>query len=434
MIRSSSSVKTLIFLAVLASFLSFAKFDHCRNSNWAAPDSYVHACYSDIPILFSARSLDIHQWAYKGGNNAVEYPVVMGAVMWATSWVSGSHSLRSYFDFNAILIALLFIFSVFVVWKIRPEYAYLSALSPGVLLALYINWDLWGIVTMLLAIYFFDRRKQGLSASFLALSIATKFFPVFLLLPIVFILWRRENVRAIVKYLMITSLVWLAINAPVMLTAPQGWWHFYKLNLERGSDWGSLWYSLSLLGLHIKFLNYLTILTLILVLVAMVVFLLEIKDPPTLAEVSFILLAATLCIGKVYSPQYVLWLVPLAVIALRERSQLFAFWLWQAGEVIYHVAIWQHLALVSGSHFGLPQFGYALASLARIATSIYLLFVLVRVVLVRSRLKPPPPQAQISQGRRADFLLGQPQVTLSLPRPPSAGSTNPPVTEIPWPL
>jgi uncharacterized membrane protein len=339
--------------------------------------------------------------------------VVMGAVMWATSWVasSGPHSLRNYFDFNAILIALLFIFSVFVVWKIRPEYAYLSALSPGVIAALYINWDLWGIVTMLLAIYFFDRHRLGLSSSLLAVSIATKFFPVFLLLPIIFILWRRDNVRAISKYLLTTCMVWFAINAPVMLTTPQGWWHFYKLNLDRGSDWGSLWYSLSLLGLHIKFLNYLTIATLLLVLVAMVVFLVEIKHIPVLAEVSFILLAAILCIGKVYSPQYVLWLVPLAVIAIRDRSQLFAFWLWQAGEVIYHVAIWQHLALVSGSHFGLPEFGYALASLGRIATSIYLI-----VVLVRYWLRTPSPQAQISQGSLADFLLDQPQVTLSLPR------------------
>ena len=114
-----------------------------------------------------------------------------------------------------------------------------------------------------------------------------------------------------------------------------------------------------------------------------------------------ILLAATLCLGKVYSPQYVLWLVPLAVIALRERSQLFAFWIWQAGEVIYHVAIWQHLALVSGSHFGLPAVGYALVSLLRIATSIYLI-----TVLVRYALRNPSPQAQISRSRLADFLFG----------------------------
>ena len=400
-LRSNSAAKTLILLAVLASFLSFAKFDHCRNTNWAAPDSYVHACYSDIPILLGARSLDSHQWAYKGGTNAVEYPVVMGAVMWATSWVAsgGAHAERNYFDFNAILIALLFIFSVFVVWKIRPDYAYLFALSPGVIAALYINWDLWGIVTMLLAIYYFDKDRLTLSSSLLALSIATKFFPVFLLLPIVIILWRKGDGQKVFRYLLTTSIVWLAINLPVMLTTPQGWWHFYKLNLDRGSDWGSLWYALTLLGLHIRYLNYLTIATLLVVLVAMLVFLLEVERPPKLAEVSFILLAATLCIGKVYSPQYVLWLVPLAVIALHTKAHLWPFWVWQAGEVIYHVAIWQHLALVSGTHFGLPGGGYALASLIRIATCAYFI-----TVLVRYTLKSPALQARVPHDR-VDFLL-----------------------------
>jgi hypothetical protein len=69
--------------------------------------------------------------------------------------------------------------------------------------------------------------------------------------------------------------------------------------------------------------------------------------------------------------------------------------------VIYHVAIWQHLALVSGSHFGLPEVGYALASLGRIATSIYLIAVFVRYLLLS-----PPPQAQNSRGAQADFLFG----------------------------
>ena len=390
-------------LALLVSLLSFAKFDHCRNSNWAAPDSYVHACYSDIPILYSARSLDTHKWSYEGGSNAVEYPVVMGTVMWATSWlVSGdSRSLRGYFDFNAILIALLFILSVLVVWKLRPQYAYLSALSPGVALALYINWDVWGILTMLVAIYFFDQKRLTLSAGFLAVSIATKFFPIFLLLPIVFILWRRADMRTIAKFLFTVMTVWLAINLPVILTTPRGWWHFYQLNLDRGSDWGSLWYSLSLLGLHIKYLNYLTLLTLLVVLVAMMVFLLEIEQTPTLADMSFILMAATLCIGKVYSPQYVLWLVPLAVIAIKERGHLVAFWIWQGAEVIYHLAIWQHLALISGSHYGLPEFGYALSSLLRIATAAYFI-----AVLVGYWLKNPSPQAQLSRSQLADFLSG----------------------------
>ena len=401
--KSSPITRTLILLALFASLLSFAKFDHCRNTGWSTPDDYVHACYSDIPSLFYARGLNNHQWAYSSADNAVEYPVLTGAVMWATSWLAPSHtnSTRNYFDVNALLIALLFIGVVSIVGRIRLQFAYLLPLCPAVIASLFINWDLWGIFTMMLAIYYFDRRKLGLSSTLLAVSIATKFFPVLLLLPIVFILWRRNELRSIGKYLLITVTIWLAINLPVMLTTPQGWWRFYKLNLDRQSEWGSIWYAFSLLGLNISHLNYITLLALLIVLTAMVIYLLELPRTPKLADVSFILLAAVLCVGKVYSPQYILWLAPLAIVALRNTGQLFGFWVWQAGEAIYHLAIWQHLALAEGAHFGLPVGGYALISLIRVATTLFFI-----TILVRTSLKKRSPQAQEADKGLADFLLG----------------------------
>ena len=321
--------------------------------------------------------------------------------MWATSWLtpSGNNSTRTYFDINVLLIALLFIGVVVIVGRIRPRFAYLLPLSPAVIAALYINWDLWGIISMMLAIYYFDRRRLGVSSVLLGISIATKFFPVLLLLPIVFILWRRNELRSIGKYLFITITIWLAINLPVMLTTPQGWWRFYKLNLDRQSEWGSIWYAFSLLGINISHLNYITVLALLIVLIAMVIYLFELPRTPTLAEVSFILLAAVLCVGKVYSPQYVLWLAPLAVISLRNSRALFGFWVWQAGEAMYHVAIWQHLALIENSRFGLPSGGYALLTLVRVATTLFFI-----ITLVRASFKNRFPQARAADKALADFL------------------------------
>lgn len=347
--------------------------------------------------------MNIHQWAYKGGEKAVEYPVITGAVMWVTSLLSssGPGSSRNYFDVNAILIALLFIGSLLVMSKISPQYGYLLALSPAVLASLYINWDMWGIITMLLAIYSFDRERFTWSAVLFGISIATKFFPVFLFLPIILIFWRRNEIRSLLKFMATAGAIWLAVNLPVILTTPVGWWHFYKLNVDRGPDWGSLWYGLSLLGVSVGNFNYISILALLAVLTAVTLLLLEIPYPPSLAQISFIVLAAILCVGKVYSPQYVLWLAPLAIIALRGGSQLASFWIWQAGEAIYHVAIWQHLASVQGSHFGLPDTGYALASLLRILTTVFFIG-----TLVQGLLKNPTSQAQASRSRLADFLFG----------------------------
>ena len=374
------SARALIALALLASIVSFAKFNHCTSTNWSTPDQYIHACYSDIPALYGERGLNKGDWAYSNGDASVEYPVVTGAIMWAIAKItpSGEHALQNYYYANIALLALLFIFISLVVAKMRPEFAYLTPLAPAAIASLYINWDLWAIISMLGAIYWFDRKKLDLSALALGLSISTKFMPIFLLLPIAFIFLRRNQISSAVRYFLVTLATFAAINLPVYLTTPEGWLRFYQLNLSRGSDWGSIWYALTALGVNLANLNYLSILVLLASFAAITIYILELRAIPSLASLSFIVLAAVMVASKVYSPQYVLWLTPLAVIALVDKRDLHAFWIWQGAEVIYHVAIWQHLASVTGAKFGLPLYGYALITLLRIAATIYLIAVLVR--------------------------------------------------------
>ena len=385
--------KAVLALAVLASLISFTKFSHCEGTTWATPDQYIHACYSDLPSLYGERGLDRHQWPYSSKTNAVEYPVLTGMVMYATAALVDSPI--AYFNLNALFLALLFIGVVLLVRKIKPEFGYLLPVAPAMIASLYINWDLWAIVTMMLAIYWFDRKSYLYSALAIGISISTKFLPVFLLLPIAFILWRQNRIKELIEYFSTTILIWLAINLPFALTTPSGWWRFYKLNLDRGADWGSLWLAFSQLGLGLTNLNYLSVLLLLIGLTAISVFLFEIRFTPTLASIAFIVLATVMVASKVYSPQYILWLTPLAVIALTSAKDLPAFWIWQGGEIIYHIAIWQHLALVTKAHFGLPASGYALLTLLRIATTIYLIAVLGKRAL----------QARNPQGSLFDLLF-----------------------------
>ena len=385
--------RALLALAIFAALLSFTKFSQCEGVNWATPDQYIHACYSDLPSLFGERGMVDNKWPYASDTNAVEYPVLTGLVMYATSFVA--HSPISYFNFNAFLLALLFIGLVFIVYRIKPEFTYLLPVAPAMIASLYINWDLWAIATMMLAIYWFDRKTYVYSSIALAVSISTKFLPVFLLLPILFILWRSNQIRELVKYALTTAAVWLAINLPFILTTPTGWWRFYKLNMERQDDWGSLWLAFSQLGLGLANLNYLAILLLLIGLTAFVIFLFEVKNTPTLASVAFIVLAIVMVASKVYSPQYVLWLTPLAVIALTHKKDLHAFWIWQIAETLYHVAIWQHLALFTGAKFGLQEGGYATITLIRIAATIYLAWVLIKRAL----------EARNTQGSLFDLLF-----------------------------
>jgi hypothetical protein len=377
----SNLLKTriLVVLAILAALLSVAKFSHCANTGWATPDQYVHACYSDLPALFEARGLSTNEWPFASDDNSVEYPVVTAMVMYATSFAANSPV--SYFNINIFFLILLFIATVLVVRKIRPEFAYLVPVAPAMIASLFINWDLWAIASMMIAIYWFDRKQYLASSVLLGISISTKFLPIFLLIPIVFIFWRDAKMKEAIKYLAITFGIWLAINLPFALTTPTGWWRFYKLNLDRGPDWGSFWLALQQLGINLTNLNYLSVLLLLIALTTIAILLFELKYTPSLASVAFFVIASVMLASKVYSPQYVLWLTPLAVIALTNSKDLHAFWLWQTTEIIYHIAIWQHLAQVMDAKFGLGPTPFAILTLLRIAGTIYLMAVLARRAL-----------------------------------------------------
>ena len=62
---------------------------------------------------------------------------------------------------------------------------------------------------------------------------------------------------------------------------------------------------------------------------------------------------------------------------------------------MYHVAIWQHLALFTGAAFGLQQGGYATITLIRIAATIYLAWTLSKRALA----------ARNTQGSPLDLLF-----------------------------
>jgi uncharacterized membrane protein len=378
--RISKPLATLIFLALLATLLGIFKFSSCEGNGWATPAQYIHACYSDIPALYGERDLDKDQWSYSSTTDAVEYPVLTGTVMWifALATPAGENEIRNYYRINIAFLAALFILIAVIVYRIRPEFAYLTTLAPAAIGSLYINWDLWAIISMMLSIYWFDRKKYKHSAIAIGVSISTKFLPVFLLLPIALILWRRNEVKELIRYIAIAVLTFVAINLPVLLTTPEGWLRFYELNFDRGQDWGSLWYALSSLGVNLGNTNFFAILALFVSVLFVSLLIFSTKNVLTLADVSFIVLALVMIASKVYSPQYILWLVPLAVIAMSTRKDLHAFWIWQIAEVIYHVAIWQHLATVTGAKFGLPLGGYALITLIRILACLYFVGVLVK--------------------------------------------------------
>ena len=98
---------------------------------------------------------------------------------------------------------------------------------------------------------------------------------------------------------------------------------------------------------------------------------------PRAAQLGFLAVAAFLLVNKVYSPQYVLWLLPLAVLARPRWRDLL---IWQGCEVAYFAAVWLYLGQWLDPSSGARPTAYLLAIVVRVLGELYLVAVVVRDV------------------------------------------------------
>ncbi len=400
----NKSLQIALIVTLVASVLSFGKFNHCRSSGWGSPDVYIHMCYSDISALYGAREVNTDQWPYASSDNSVEYPVLTGVVMWATGLlIDDPNGYRPYFDLNILLITLLLFASVFILWRLKPEYVALFPIAPAVFGSLFINWDIYAVLFALLSLYFYKVQKLDLSALFMGVAISTKFYPGVILFGIALIFWNQKEITKLIRYLLVTFLAWVVINLPVALTNFDGWWRFFKLNIDRDSDLGSIWYAAALLKWPQPNVNNITIILFLIALMAIGVFYFAVaqsrSDFANLATVAFLTVAAFVTISKVYSPQYILWLTPLAVLAITKNDERKAFWIWQGTEALYHFGIWQYLASYTGAKFGITETFYASIILIRIAGLAWF-----SSALIRTALAERSTATRNSQGNPLEFL------------------------------
>lgn len=254
------------------------------------------------------------------------------------------------------------------------------ALAPGVILAGTINWDLLPVALVAVSVALWAHNKPGWSGVFLGLGIAAKFYPLLFIGPMFLLCWRARAWGAFGKYIGGAGLAWLAVNVPFMVLNFDGWARFYTFSQERGEDFGSIWLALTTAGRQIPPDRLNTIATglFLLACVGIALLIWRARTMPRVGQVLFLVLAAFLLTNKVYSPQYVIWLLPLAVLA---RTRWRDFLIWQAGETVYFVAVWLYLAGLDEGTKGLSKEGYAVAILIHIGVTAWLCGMVVRDIV-----------------------------------------------------
>jgi uncharacterized membrane protein len=383
-------LRVMLAMVFVVAGLGVVAKEHCRAEGWTVPGQYVHACYSDIPLLYQARGLEAGVTPYLDTDprfEPVEYPVLTGAVMWLTAKLvpgGGDASERAlrYFDINVVLIALCTAVVVVATIRVagrRPWDAAMVALAPGILLAGTINWDMYAVALTSLAMWAWARERPAAAGVLLGLATAAKFYPLLLLGPLFLLCFRAGQLRAFWRTTGAAVLAWLAVNLPVMLANFDGWARFYTLSRERGAGFSSFWFTLFQHGWRIGPSSLNTLAGLLFVACCLAIAWLAVAAPrrPRLPQLAFLVVAAFLLTNKVYSPQYVVWLIPLAVLA---RPRWRDFLIWQACEVVHFIGIWEYLVGSANPSRALPQSAYDVTVLLHIAGTLWFAAMVVRDV------------------------------------------------------
>jgi uncharacterized membrane protein len=355
------SASVLIAASVLAMVLAFAEKVPCRAGAWNYDvKKYQDFCYTDIYPLYYGEGLYDKQVPYIGHpvGHPVEYPVLIGGAMQAAAWlvrnVDAVTRGREFYDVTVVLLALCAVAGVLATARAagpagngqRRWQALLVALSPALILNAFVNWDLIAMALTALGIAAWAARRGVWAGVLLGLAVATKFYPLVVLGALLLLCLRAGRLREFAKTFAAAALAWLAVNLPVFIVARSGWAYFFVFSKNRGADWGSVWYMFEYFHLpklgnyQLSALNEMSAAALVVAFAAIALLALAAPRRPRLPQVCFLLLAAFLMTNKVWSPQYVIWLLPLAVLA---RPRLWPYLLWQLAEVGYFFGIWAYL-------------------------------------------------------------------------------------------
>jgi uncharacterized membrane protein len=437
-------LRVLLLLAVVVMALSWLGKAPCLQQyrtdqgvlalDWRDDRQYVSFCYSDTIPLHAIERLDDptalpyrDPWVEGAGTGAerlryMEYPVLTGFFQWANArladgWIALHRAVPVlptalpvvvYFDITAAWLAAAWLVVVWAARALRPSRpwdAALVALSPLVAVHLFTNFDALAVACATAGMLALARRRPVLAGVLLGLGGAFKLYPLLLLGPVVLVALRRRDPGPAVRTVVAAAATWAAVNLPVALAFPTGWAEFFRLNRTRPADPDSLYNVVSYFsgwpgfdgpladGQAPDVLNAVSLALFAICCAGIAVLAWRAPVPPRLASLGFLVVAAFLLCNKVWSPQYSLWLVPLAVLALPRWGLLLG---WMAVDALVWVPRMYYY--LTPEKKGLPPDWFLGSVLVRDAV-----VVLLAALVVRTVLRPSTDPVRVPDGADPDW-------------------------------
>jgi len=264
-----------------------------------------HIAYSDVLGFWEKASQPV---AYT--DKQIEYPVITGLFIHFIGQLGGGRA--DYYLWSSFFLILLAIATTLFLYKLagdKRELIRYWIFAPTMLVFLTFNWDILAIFLVVLAFYLVSKNNNMAAAAMLALGASAKLFPAIYLIPL---LMKQENNAEKVKSALSFGITALAANIYFMLANFGNWSYFFRLNGVRNSNPDSIWTIIRFLfrGLTVPQIN---IISLILFLAVFSYVMWKYKKE-SFIKLCFAGTLIFLLFNKVFTPQYLLWLLPFFVL------------------------------------------------------------------------------------------------------------------------
>lgn len=346
--RSRTIALAFVAGAVMLS-AGFAVKNLCTTHAWDG-FQYRSSCYNDIFSLYSFRGLDKEPIPYIHGSGELddelnergesvergdlEYPAGTGLLIAAVALATSNGV--AFFQATSIALTALAGIALASLSLIAadPRRLFLFALAPTLGLYAFHNWDLLAVAALCGALALFARRRDTWAGVALGLGAASKVFPG-IVLPVLVIARYRETRKVPWSMIGGSAAVFVAVNLPFLLINAKGWFlpwdfqstrfpnfetHWFMIYRHLGAGSGSgFWWDV--------YPRLTSILSLALFGIGAVLLLRaearRERFRPYVAAFGLMLLF--LLTGKIYSPQFALWLLPFFVMVRVPLRAFVAF-------------------------------------------------------------------------------------------------------------
>lgn len=342
-------------------------------------DPYQRLCYSDIPVIYQSTGMG------KGGGllsglGIEQSPLVVALMAFCRAVVKlfGAHvgptaspqqildAANAYWGVAQIVLFVAFLGVVVATMLMgrgsdagvgvdswgRPDGpqrrswdVFWVAASPCIFLAGLVDFTLVPVCLVMFSMLAWTRRRPLLAGVLMGLACAGSLQAALVAFAVVVLCLRATRLVELGRYLVATIIVLAACHAVALAISPATWWRSFHSTFWSGTGLGTVWYIVKdSTGSIVPWVGWISGVLTAAGLIALAWFSLSIPRRPRVSQVACLAVIVFFLTAKVYSPQFVLLLVPLCVLARPDWRDWTVI---TVTESLYFCAVWAHLGGMS---------------------------------------------------------------------------------------